>query len=44
MYYNMLLLQKWHGGALPQVGRDERGLRQRAAEMAGQTLAQVETP
>jgi hypothetical protein len=33
-YYNTLLLEKWHSGALPQKGPDEFQLRRRAAQLA----------
>jgi subtilase family protein len=37
VYYNTLLLGKWHSGALPQKGRDEYQLRRLAAHMASAT-------
>jgi hypothetical protein len=39
MYYNMLLLEKWHGGAIPRHGRDERGLIEKGTALAHQTMA-----
>ena len=34
LYYNTLLLEKWHFGGLPQKGRDETQLRNQAARLA----------
>jgi Subtilase family len=34
VYYNTLLLGKWHSGALPKKGRDECQLRRQAAQLA----------
>jgi hypothetical protein len=34
IYYNMLLLQKWHGGALPTHGAAEDGLKAKALRLA----------
>jgi len=31
IYYNMLLLQKWHGGSLPTHGAAEDGLKAKAS-------------
>ncbi len=34
IYYNMLLLQKWHGGSLPTHGTAEDGLKAKASRLA----------
>jgi subtilase family protein len=34
IYYNTILLEKWHFGALPQKGRDECQLRRQASKLA----------
>ena len=34
IYYNMLLLQKWHGGSLPTHGTPENNLRAKATRLA----------
>ena len=34
IYYNMLLLQKWHGGSLPTHGPAENGLKAKASRLA----------
>jgi Subtilase family len=39
MYYNMLLLEKWHGGAIPRHGGDERRLREKGAALARHAIA-----
>jgi subtilisin family serine protease len=40
MYYNMLLLQKWHSGALPTHGAAEDALKAKALRLAGETSPQ----
>jgi subtilisin family serine protease len=37
IYYNMLLLQKWHGGSLPTHGAAEDGLKSKASRLAKET-------
>jgi hypothetical protein len=44
VYYNTLLLEKWHFGALPQKGRDENQLRSQAAELADATSRTTTEP
>ena len=39
MYYNMLLLEKWHGGSIPRSGRDERGLIEKGQALAREDAA-----
>src|SRR5271165_413402 len=37
LYYNMLLLQKWHGGSLPKHGAAEDSLKAKALRLAAET-------
>lgn len=38
IYYNMLLLQKWHGGSLPTHGAAEDGLKAKASRLAKEII------